>query len=165
MNQVLSEDKPSSDLASKAETVLAFMDQAIKKSIKRYQKSYTFYRRFSKYARWTTIVVPAIIVALFLPSLPELDPPGVIIKIALSLGAVTALLAAIIAFFDFRKLTFYAEETVKKLLALDAKVQQLKTNLNAVTSEELDAIRDEYIKILHQTFASFMEAKQAMEDS
>lgn len=88
-------------------------------------------------------------------------------RAALILSAMTGVVSGISVFFDFNDLALKYKDTVDKLGIIKIKLRYLETGgkNSPAEAEEVDALKDEYISTLKETYEFFQAVRKDESDS
>jgi len=93
----------------------------------------------------------------------NLEPSRVWNGIALTLSAMTGVVSGFSSFFDFNALSIKFKDTQDKLNLLRIKLDYIDLQDGSIDGKALDAIRDEYLEVLTETYSFYQSVKK--EDS
>ena len=94
----------------------------------------------------------------------NMEPAIVYSRIALVISALTGVVSGVSAFFDFNELSLKYKDTSDKLDLLKIKFKYFELDTSQWSPESLDALKDEYLAILRETYEFFQQVRRDESD-
>lgn len=139
---------------------ISYLQSEVENSHKKYNKLRLRNERYAITIRFLALLLSAVVTIILGLNL---DPSKVWNGIALTLSAMTGVVSGFSSFFDFNALAIKFKDTQDKLNLLRIKMEYLEIREAEISTQELDALRDEYLSILGETYTFYQSVKK--EDS